>query len=85
MKCGTQLPMTYLLQTRKTNHLVSNTNREVGFRLVNILLHISKKVLGIAWLYPEITNLLRRYSETKHKTQEMQNFVESSEISAISV
>ena len=47
VKCGTPLSMTYLLQTRKTNNLVSNTNRQVGFRLINILLHISKNVLGI--------------------------------------
>ena len=47
VKCGTPLSMTYLLQTRKTNNLVSNTNRQVGFRLINILLHISKNILGI--------------------------------------
>ena len=47
VKCGTLLPMTYLLQTRKTNNLISNTNRQVGFRLINILLHISKNVIGI--------------------------------------
>ena len=47
VKCGTPLSMTYLLQTRKTNNLVSNTNRQVGFRLINILLHINKKVLGV--------------------------------------
>ena len=47
LKCGTPLSMTYLLQTRKTNNLVSNTNRQVGFCLINILLHISKNVLGI--------------------------------------
>ena len=47
VKCGTPLSMTYLLQTRKTNNLVSNTNRQVGFCLINILLHISKNVLGI--------------------------------------
>ena len=46
VKCGTILTMTYLLQTRKTNNLVSNTNRQVGFCLINILLHISKNVLG---------------------------------------
>ena len=47
VKCGTILTMTYLLQTRKRNNLVSNTNRQVGFCLINILLHISKNVLGI--------------------------------------
>ena len=39
VKCGTPLSMTYLL--------VSNTNEQVGFRLINILLHLSKSVLGI--------------------------------------
>ena len=47
LKCGTPLSITYLLETRKTNNLVSNTNRQVGFCLINILLHISKNVLGI--------------------------------------
>ena len=47
VKCGTSLTMTYLLQTCKTNNLVSNTNRQLGFHLINILLHISKNVLGI--------------------------------------
>ena len=36
-----------LAAKRKTNNLVSNTNRQVGFCLINILLHISKNVLGI--------------------------------------
>ena len=36
-----------LAAKRKTNNLVSNTNRQVGFGLINILLHISKNVLGI--------------------------------------
>ena len=49
VKRGTSLSMTYWLQKRKTNNLVSNTNRQVGFRLINILLHISKNVLGIVW------------------------------------
>ena len=44
VNCGTPLPMTYLLQTRKTNNLVSNTNRQVGFCWI---LYISKNVLGI--------------------------------------
>ena len=47
VKFGTPLSMTYLLQARKTNNLVSNANRQVGFCLINILLHISKNVLGI--------------------------------------
>ena len=47
VKCETSLPVTYLLQTRKTNNLVSNTNRQVGFRLINILLRINKNVIGI--------------------------------------
>ena len=36
-----------LAAKRKTNNLVSNTNRQVGFCLINILQHISKNVLGI--------------------------------------
>ena len=47
VECGTPLSMKYLLQTRKKNNLASNTNRQVGFCLINILLHISKNVLGI--------------------------------------
>ena len=43
----TALSMTYWLQKCKTNNLVSNKNREVGFRLINIVLHISKGVFGI--------------------------------------
>ena len=47
VKPGTPLSMTHWLQKRKTSNLVSNTNRQVGFRVINILLHISKDVLGI--------------------------------------
>ena len=47
VKCGTPLSMSYLLQTHKTNNLVSNKNRQVGSCLINILLHISKNVLGV--------------------------------------
>ena len=47
VKCGTPLSMTHLLQTRKTNNLISNTNRQAGLCLINILLHISKNVLCI--------------------------------------
>ena len=47
VKCGTPLLMSYLLETRKTNNLLSNTNRQVAFCLINILLHISKNVLGV--------------------------------------
>ena len=47
LKCGTPLSMTYLLQTRETSNVVSNTNRQLGFSLINILLHKSKNVLGI--------------------------------------
>ena len=71
--------------TQKTTKLVSNTNRQIGFCLINILLHISKNVLGIVWWFHEFTNILRPYSETRHKTQETQKLVESSEISTISV
>ena len=74
------LSMTYWLQKRKTNNLVSNTNRQVGFRLINILLHIGKNVLGIVWWFHQFTNILRPHSETLHKTQETQNFFESLEI-----
>ena len=44
VKCGTPLSMTYLLQTRKTNNL---TNRQFRFCIINVLVHISKSVLGI--------------------------------------
>ena len=47
VKCGIALSMTYWLQKRKASNLVSNANRQVGFRLINILLHTGKNVLGI--------------------------------------
>ena len=47
VKPGTPLSMTHWLQKRKTNNLASNTNGEVTFRLINILLHIRKNLLGI--------------------------------------
>ena len=47
VKCGTPLLMSYLLQTSKTNNLLSNTNRQVAFCLINVLLHISKNLLGV--------------------------------------
>ena len=47
VKRGTPLSMTHWLQKCKRNNFVANTNRQVGYRLINILLHISKNVLGI--------------------------------------
>ena len=85
VKLRTPLSVTHWVQKRKTKNFVSNTNREVGFRLISIFLHISKNVLGIVWWFHEFTKILRPYSETRHKTQATQNFVESSEISTISV
>ena len=84
VKRRTLLSMTYWLQKRKTSNFVSNTNRKVGFRLINILVHINKNVLGVVWWFHEFTNILRPYSETRHKTQETQTYVEPSEISTIS-
>ena len=47
VNCGTPLSMTSWMEKRKTNNFVSNTNKKVGFRLIDILLHISENVLGI--------------------------------------
>ena len=85
VKPRTPLSVTHWVQKCKTKNFVSNTNREVGFRLINIFLHMSKNVLGIVWWFHEFTNVLRPYCETQHKTQATQNFVESSEISTITV